>query len=365
MENQEKNKQTKGLYPNYSEIKNQITSYLKSKGLGLYDHITQDSEFLKLKTINNQRSELALSVMNEILKTLNQTSTDLSADFNTNTELSITCETFINYFVDVFLYDYKKLLKQQEDYIKEYKITKTLSQINRVIPTIKKQVTTKGEEPSILSATLLKLNKFPKDNYVIKLVIIYSDKTKKSFQVSINSDLLEGTNSLNIKFPEISFQEYRTPNTNQNDDFLNISTSIDYLNGCSLNSYYFEIEKNGESFMVTENRYFYLQFLNLSEKIINLQNEQISHEIQSENENQKEMSLSCTFTYKFNNSTRLSILEEITQLYGSIIKEKNLTVTSVISVLECYFTEINLVIQSLLKEERYEDRACCNECILA
>ena len=165
MENQEKNKQTKGLYPNYSEIKNQITSYLKSKGLGLYDHITQDSEFLKLKTINNQRSELALSVMNEILKTLNQTSTDLSADFNTNTELSITCETFINYFVDVFLYDYKKLLKQQEDYIKEYKITKTLSQINRVIPTIKKQVTTKGEEPSILSATLLKLNKFPKDNY--------------------------------------------------------------------------------------------------------------------------------------------------------------------------------------------------------
>ena len=76
------------------------------------------------------------------------------------------------------------------------------------------------------------------------------------------------------------------------------------------------------------------------------------------------MSLLCSFEFFFDNFTRLNILEEIAELYKTTIREKNNYSSAVKALLNCYFKDISEPIQSLLKEETRNERACCNECII-
>jgi hypothetical protein len=139
---------------------------------------------------------------------------------------------------------------------------------------------------------------------------------------------------------------------------------LEHFSGCTLNKFYFEIQKNGKPFMMTEERFFFFQFLNYTDDLMNIDNKSVTISIKSENPHSKEMSLSCSFEFFFDNFTRLNILEEIAELYKTTIREKNNYSSAVKALLNCYFREISDPIQSLLKEETRNERACCNECII-
>ena len=354
------------LYPNHQEIKTKLTDYLKSKGFGIYKYISLDV-FLsnKYQLLKKQDIDLADKLINEIFDTLRYRNEMTNYNSNNSmTDITVICRTFIDYFTDEFLFDFKRKVKQQEDYIKEYKITTTLNQMAQIFPLLKNPTNNNNQqETSILKATLCELNYFPKDNYVISLIIINSDGTKDSYPITIGKHLINDNRKLNAGFPEVTFGTYVTPGGDDN-DMSNEYQPLEHFSGCTLNKFYFEIQKNGKPFMMTEERFFFFQFLNYTDDLMNIDNKSLTISIKSENPHSKEMSLLCSFEFFFDNFTRLNILEEIAELYKTTIREKNNYSSAVKALLNCYFREISDPIQSLLKEETRNERACCNECII-
>ena len=287
------------LYPNHQEIKTHLTNYLKSKGFGIYKYISLDV-FLsnKNKFINNQKIDLAEKLIIEIFDTLSYRNDMTNSNSNNSIkDITVICRSFIDYFTDEFLFDYKKKVKQQEDYIKEYKITSTLNQMTQVFPFLKNPTNNNNQqENSILKTTLCELNSFPKDNYVISLIIINSDGTKDCHPITIGRHLINDNRKIYAEFPEVSFGTYVTPVGDDN-DMSNEYKTLEHFSGCTLNKFYFEIQKNGMPFMITEERFFFLQFLNFTDDLMNIDNNSVIFSIKSENPHNKEMSLLCSFEF--------------------------------------------------------------------
>ncbi len=331
-----------------SEIKDIFALHFKSKGLNLMSHITNSVWFLdpmnngKLQSI--QREKNARSIMLESLERLNKEGNKKK----NGKDFCIFVESFINFFVDNFLYDYKKRILESDKAIKDYNISYYLKAIPDVIAKLKEK---KTKSPSNLTVSINRLQNFPISDYTFDLKIIYEDHTEKGLPLHIKVDK-EGISSYKDEvYDKIEFTSSLTPEDPNNES-----------SGSTLLSFNLEIKKNGDKYMITPNKKFVYYFVNEIEQLTNIDNKKVITNIELEKDNKH---VFCLFDFDLDNQTRISILNKI-KFHFQVILDQRIGYTNVVSdILHYYFPEIADNVITLLQDKKIEERGqCCNDCII-